>query len=439
MTKKMFVLAIAASLLILAGMAVAADMVRMKPIPPRQAILTGDEPMPDVPYYPSSSTILTNEQAGTTQYDYQSNGSTGRRIVIDNQGNIHVAWMKGMPYPSTRHIYFNCKTSTGWTSPETGSQANFGVSGSGYTQIDATTDDRSTITYHRAPVGSESLFVAIDAFTCLASFEYKRPPSRNAGQAFLWPYIAVDNQNRIHVVASHNAATGAPQPFMYTRSTDVGQTWSTLQRVDTLEVISPIVVASRVSDRVAIVYNHATDTASQWKNNVYYIQSTDGVTWDWRNGKVNVTHYGQGGDSLFAYTDVSALYDYNDNLHLLWNAQYVTTGIYYSSQLLHFDSNSGTVHQIAQFDSTWPSAGCEFGAWNWGFAKMSLAVDVSQQSLRGLHQLGYIRLLRRRLRQRRYLPELLHRRRRYLVRQNQHDQYPDTGCAPGDCDSDHWS
>lgn len=439
MTKKMFVLAILASLLVLAGMAAAADLVHMKQMPARQAILTGDEPLPDVAYYPGGNIATDAELVGYTQYDYQSNGSTGHRIVVDSQGNIHIAWMKGMPYPSVRRIYFNCKTSTGWTSPGTGSQVDYGTQGAGYVQLATTSDDRSLINYHKAPTGAESLFVAIDAFTCLSSFEYRRPPNRIGGRTLLWPYITTDRTGRIHVVATHNAATGASQVFGYTRSTDVGVTWSAVATVDTLEVISPIVVASRVSDKVAIVYNHAIDTASQWKNDIYYVQSTDGTSWDFRNNKVNVTHYGQGGDSLYAYTDVSALYDYNDNLHLLWNAQYVTTGIYYSSKLLHYDVTSGTVHQIAQFDSVWPSSGCDFGAWNWGFAKMSLAVDPqnniyaaytswdTSDCSQGGYANGDI-----------YLNYSTDHGATWSQRINMtNSQSP--ACAPGDCDSDHWS
>jgi hypothetical protein len=195
-----------------------------------------------------------------------------------------------------------------------------------------------------------------------------------------------------------------------------------------------------VSDKVAIVYTHSLDTASQWKNDIYYIQSTDGVTWDFRNGKHNVTNYGHG-DSLYCYTDVAALYDYNDDLHMVWNSQYVSSagGAYYNSKLLHYDVSSGTIHQICQFDSLWPSAGCDFGAWNFSYAKMSVAVDAqnhlfttytswdtSDCSAAGYAN-GDIYL-------------------RYSVDHGAtwtnainitNSQTP--ACEPGDCDSDHWS
>jgi hypothetical protein len=128
---------------------------------------------------------------------------------------------------------------------------------------------------------------------------------------------------------------------------------------------------------VAIIYTHPIDTTTQLKNDIYYIQSLDGVTWDWVHGKVNVTHYGQGGDSLYAYSDLDAVYDYNDDLHITWNAQWVTADTIYDRVFLyHYDIASGAITQM-----TWLQIPqlftCAFGLYNLAINKMSLAADSS--------------------------------------------------------------
>jgi hypothetical protein len=441
MTKRITILLVAVLLMAFVSGAFAGDLAKFKVMPKKQKLIRGDEPLPDAPFYPSYPGLLTaspGDTVGYTQYDYQTNGSTGNRIVVDHTSNIHVSWMKGMPYPSVRHIYYNCKTPSGWIYPLSGTQASH-AAGAGYTTIDALPDDRATVFYHRAPTNAESTFVAIDIANCLATFDYRRPPSRQGSQGFIWPSGAVDRTGRIHVVATNNAATGAAQAVIYTRSNNGGTTWVALQRVDTTEVISTIVTASRASDKVAIVYTHSTDTTSQWANDVYFIQSLDGTTWDWAGGKINVTEYGQGGDSLFAYTDVDAVYDYNDNLHIIWNAQYVTTGIYYSSQLLHFDVASGNINQIAQFDSLWPSSGCEFGVWNWSYAKMSIGCDTRNNlyatytswDTSDCSSCGYANGDI-------YMNYSVDGGSVWSEQYNLTNSHT-PNCDPGDCDSDHWS
>jgi hypothetical protein len=445
MTRKLLVFMTVAALLILAGTAISADLTKTMPMPAKQKLLTGDEIVPNVQYVPSSSIVTDSpgEIIGASQYDYQSNGSSGRRVVVDSQGGLHFAWMNGHPYPGTRHIYFNCISSTGSPFPGVGQQVSF-RNRDGYTQIAITNDDRAAIVYHNAATtGAESLFIATDASTCLGAFDYHRIPNRlGGGNTILWPYIAVDRTGNIHVVASTTTATaGTPAPVGYTRSTDDGLTWAALQRVDTLEDISYNVIASKVSNKVAIIYTHPHDS-SQWREDIMYVQSSDGLTWDFRNGKVNVTHYGQNGDSLWAYTDLAGLYDYNDDLHLVWNGQFISPssgGIYYGAKMIHYDVSSGTFTEFAQFDSTWPSAGCGFGVWNWTFGKMSLAVDfannlyctytswdTSDCSAAGFAN-GDI-----------YLQYSTDHGASWTAKMNlTNSQTP--GCAAGDCDSDHWS
>ena len=111
---------------------------------------------------------------GETQYDYQTNGATGNRVVVDNLGGRHFIWMKGHPYPSTRSVYFNyCDPGGDWPLPEGGqpvSQAN----GAGYTQISMTSDDRAAVAYHETALNCVTY--AEDQVSGFGIFEYYDPP-----------------------------------------------------------------------------------------------------------------------------------------------------------------------------------------------------------------------------------------------------------------------
>ncbi len=438
MAKKTMFWAMLVTLMVFAGTIMAADLQKTAPAVEHK-ILNGSEPLPNAPYVPSQPGLITESpgvMVGETQYDYQSNGSSGHRVAVDSQGGVHFGWMNGLAYPTTRQIYYNY-VSPGdvWLGPTQAGTVNL----EGYNQLTVSPDDRGVLVYHRS--GPNSAHFAIDTFSGIGIFDYFTMPNAFGSARLMWPYITRDRSGRYHVIMSESSAAGATQIVGYTRSSDGGSTWSALARVDTVRVIAPVVVSSPVSDKVAIVYSHFTDS-TQWLNNIYYIQSADGTTWPWSNGKVNVTRYG-GRDSLWAYTDLAAVYDYNDDLHIIWEAQWISSagGIYYRTFLNHYDVTSGTITVMQAYpDSVWPSAGCDFGAWNRPICKMSLGVnqatnglfatytkfDTSDCSAGGFAN-GDI-----------YLMYSASQGSSWSEEINLTDSHT-PGCQPGDCDSDHWS
>jgi len=428
-----------ALMLVLAGSAWSAD--KIGPRLENQKIITGDEPLPDVPYYPSQPGLITDspgEIVGGTQYDYQSNGSSGRRIAVDSQGGVHFAWMNGTAYPNNREVDYNYVDALGnWLVPEQGvtvSEQN----GAGYTQIALTNDDMAAVAYHQWNVSPYSV-IAVDNFPGMGIFNYWDIPDMLSLRCY-WPYVAVDRNDRIHALVNEQAPNaGDPSAMGYTRSTDLGETWTTLARVDTLMTLNGIVVASQVSDRVAIIYANPLNFDTQWQNSVYYVESQDGITWDFQGGKIDVTEYGQTRDSLYAYADLDAIYDYNDDLHIVWNAQWVTDeGIYYKTFLLHFSTGSEVITEINSSDSLWIS-GCDYGVWNRPITKMSLGVDsgnnlyvaytafdTSDCSVGGYAN-GDI-----------YYQYSTTHGGTWSAPENLTNS-PSPRCNPGDCDSDHWS
>jgi hypothetical protein len=425
---------------------------------PMQAerLIRGDEPILGVPVNPGPGGLITEspgEVVGETQYDYQSNGSTGNRIVLDSQGGKHVVWMKGIDYAGgLRSVYFNyADADDNWLVPAEGqvvSQAN----GAGYTQISITSDDRAGAAYHETALNNVTY--AEDQVSGFGIFNYFDPPDRLSTLDLLWPYITIDRNDRIHIVSCESPPAGVTiHTLGYTMSADGGESWTRLQAVDTTATLSQNVVSSPVSDKVAIVYSHPIvmdpPVGAQLENNIYYIQSEDGETWDWTDGKVNVTDYGRT-DSTRAYTDVAAVYDYNDVLHIIWNTQwvYVIDGAYYVSYLKflnHYDTDSEVISEITRSDTAWVEAGCDTGAWNLNIAKMSLGVHEPTGAIFTVYTAfldsldcsaggQYSGWANGEL----YMTYSVDGGASWVEPENLTNS-PSPGCAPGDCDSDHWS
>ncbi|KPJ50960.1 MAG: hypothetical protein AMJ41_00520, partial [candidate division Zixibacteria bacterium DG_27] len=324
-----------------------------------------------------SGTILDSpgELVGTSHYDIQSNGSTGNRIVKDSQGGIHVVWMNGIDYwEGDRWVYYNFKDESGvWIWPDVGTQVN-STEGAGYTQLGVLADGRAVPAYHSV---NNTLYtcMGLDILRGFGDFTEIDIPDVGPGpNYYIWPYETVDRSGRIHIICNERRASGGdPLITLYTRSDDEGNTWADLEQVDTLMDLSAVLTSSRVSDRVCIAYTHPRDLGApnQYNNDLCHYESTDGVTWDFNFGMINVTNY-QYADTLRAYCDCDAVYDYNGDLHLLWNTPYYDeAGGYISTDACLLWHWSGATGITFVADGWWASSP---GAWNRSISKMSLGV-----------------------------------------------------------------
>jgi hypothetical protein len=447
MTKKMLMLLMLAAFL-LVSVAFAGDLAR-KSAPKVNKLITGDEQFPPGQAYPLNPSAITTSPGivvGTTYYDYQSNGSSGNRMAVCNDGSRYFAWMNALNYPTPRHVYFNYLDATGsWYSEGLGGQVNIDV-GAGYNQVDVIYGNRGAIAYH-SMLGTNPTYtmLAVDSDPPgLGIFDYYNvPDSLSGNRRTVWPYLTVDRQDNIHILMSENTTGTLPKRMVYTRSNDGGTTWVSPPRfVDSVKCIAGVLDASPVSDKVIMAYSKMTDTSSQTWNDVVYILSQNGTDWDFANGKVNVTNYGLDDDSLWAYADLDVIFDYNDNFHIIWNANWSPTAnsYYYRTYLFHYFSGNQEIHQIRTPypDSVWPSSGCDFGGWNRAVSKMTLAVspsavyaawtqfDTSDCSAGGYAN-GDI-----------FASFSIDNGTSWIEPRNlTNSQTP--GCFPGDCDSDHWS
>ncbi len=423
----------------------AADTHSLK-APMRQArFIGGSETIfntaPYIPGIPGLTTSSPGDTVGFTQYDFQSNGSTGNRIVLDSQGGIQVAWMNSNNYSGGhREIYYNYQDPIDhqWFWPQIGTNVSY-RNRDGYCQISAMNDDRAIVAYHNGV--NDSIFAAINTAPGAPGFDYFHPVARFGNRPCIWPYLSVDGSGRIQLIATDT--TNSNGILAYTRSTNGGVSWTAVASVDTLTTLSGVITSSPVSSKVAIVYTHPYTTL-QTMNDIYYIQSADGLLWDYRNGKVNVTGYATDNDSLWAYTDCDAVYDYNDDLHIVWSAWLVgaDSGLYFNQRLFHYDVTSGTINIVNIFDSTWydTQVWCDFGVWNFGISKMSIGVDPTNNALFTTYTSwntadcamdgfanGDI-----------FMSYSIDGGSHWTMKGNLTDSHTDS-CIAGDCDSDHWS
>ncbi|MBN2541352.1 hypothetical protein JXI42_00645 [bacterium] len=193
----------------------------------------------------------------------------------------------------------------------------------------------------------------------------------------IWPHTTVDRNNRIHVVATQNLDTSLePQLLGYFRSEDRGETFTPMLLVDSVSTISVIVTASQVSDKVAIVYAHPKyfilTGLDDYNNDIYYLQSPDGVTWD-LSERVNVTSF-ETADTFRAYCDLDAIYDHDDSLHIVFNVAYVDEFTSYigpsAAKIWHWSAATG-LSEVADgwYDVTDP------GNWNRTVSKPNIGVN----------------------------------------------------------------
>jgi hypothetical protein len=276
---------------------------------------------------------------GWTQYDYQSNCATGQRIAIDNSGGVHMVWLNGDPFPAVRAIIYVYIDSVGV-------RHSYDLGSGGYPQIAVNSQNQPGITF-----GSPMAYWT-------SSGSYDLPESGT------WPSITIDHRDYVHIIYCSSMG----DYIRYTRSENNGPNWTAPQDVDSSNVPSYTITSSPVSNKVAMVYIHQRTT--NFPPDIFYIQSPDGQSWDWQNGKINVTNYD---DSLLIVGyDLDAVYDYNDNLHIIWNAQrYFSSGDPDSIYIRHFDIASGQISVVAVLPP-WPDS-IGIGAWNNALCKMSIA------------------------------------------------------------------
>ena len=280
------------------GVIAAADGVRKVPISD-YVVPVPDEskidyvPAPGLPYSPADADTV-NVLIGTTHYDIQSNGSIGTRIVKHDCG-VHFVWMNGIgAWSGNRWVYYNFMDPSGTLQfGETGTAVS-ALQGAGYCQMDVEASGNGLVAYHNT--ADVRTILSVDAGCGFGLFTHFDPPDQYpARNQFLWPYIAYDNQGRIHLInGEQKTNAGDPGYLSHTISTDMGVSWSEMNIfMDDSYDLSAMVTASPVDDKVALAFTMPAasgGTPGQINQDVGYIESLDGGTWDYQSA-VNITQF----------------------------------------------------------------------------------------------------------------------------------------------------
>jgi hypothetical protein len=336
----------------------------------------------------NSNMILTSPGriVGTTYYDMQSNGSTSDGIVVDYYGGVHFVWTQATTSTlDPRNIRYGFIAANGDSLPAIQMP---GRSQSGFAGIDLlrgtinpSLANAAVVGYHNSEAVDDRF--AVDSGRGLGNFGIDSTNFPGISSSCIWPSFSVDINDNIQAVATQSDAyEGELRQHIYTRRAFGSSTWSSPLVFGSSYNISPVITSSPVSAKSAIVWTSPKDHENnQYDNDVTYLESLDGVTWN-TGSAVDITNYPaavHNDTTLRAYTDVDAVYDANDNLHLIWNASYVTRDtanqmvILYHSALFHWSQASGIDLIYDHPVRTWP---CDMGAWNLSIAKMSIGTDA---------------------------------------------------------------
>ena len=305
------------------------------------------------------------DTVGTTWCDMQHIGTAGRMICIDDSGWIHVCWTNGLESGAVnRHIYYNLNMGTGWAM-----NGNVGVAvenqyRGGYCCLDLDSVGCPYIVFHGIAQQNQPtrIYIARDYFPGWGFFQTFTLPPSPVENGLVFPIIAIDQNNRIHVIAHEQPSFPGDRYRIFYCQDDF---YSWLEVAWTMVSASDI-NTSRVSDRVAFTYHAIRPSLegdiSQYNNDVTLIVSEDGITWDFQH-PFNITHFippdisllpdtiAADKDTLRAYTDASVLFDRNGNIHVAFTVAYFDEiGGYISvnnSQIWHWSEATGYFSLVA--------------------------------------------------------------------------------------------
>ncbi len=359
----------------------------------------------------NSSAMSPGVAVGNTWYDYQHNGSMGRMIDWGPHSGgtgvptVHFGWMRlaGAELIDRHYAYnhYNAATGVLGTTISVLPYEDYG----GFVNLQSASDGSPVMCGHRKTglfgVSQTHLYWDVLSGFGVNSVITDSVASYNSnpGQSVIWPKFRYqEGTDTVTHVIARASSDNVGDAIYYFRKVGIsaGGSWDYPPYIiDTIYTSSHDIAASRISDKVAIVWNAnlnydsngdqyplgVCDTCSgdspymvNYDNDVYYQISYDqGLTWEPR---VNITKYRLGEAGFRAYNDLSALIDSDDNLHVLWTAVPWTADPNYitldkSCRLFHYSEDVPYIRTVV--DAQWSSPNCGPGFLNLNIAKMSLS------------------------------------------------------------------
>jgi hypothetical protein len=189
----------------------------------------------------------------------------------------------------------------------------------------------------------------------------------------LWPLIAAshDGDRTLHILAHSNVNDCASDLLWYWRYN--GTSWTGPVLIDSTPQTSYAVADDPAGDKLAIAVNVANHVWMNGLNNVaYYESANDGAGWIAGTeplAKTVLTSYSDLNGPQ-AWLHLTAAYDHQSVLHLLWDEQQIANASA-TVAIRHWNSQPGTIRTVALAD--WDLAGLT-GVYNLALAKLSVGV-----------------------------------------------------------------
>jgi hypothetical protein len=364
---------------------------------------------------------------GTSTYDLQSNCRMNRQIEWRATQKVHIIWMRadnrdeasldrGTAYQAWNETNATFHFASYPAAPagcDLHPRLGPGVNYSGYVSLDVDTEGKAVIANHHDNGSGYASTVWYDfgpANCFFAPYTRRVPDSLmqccNSPEdvalgdwEMIWPsheYQVWDGDTVTHVFSQQfedkDPETSVICYFRRVGSDTLG-TWDwPCMTVDTVPTISQIVTSSRVSGKVALVWQappgkYPGDPESlgrdwvdpglgvnQRTNDIFYMISPDmGASW---GPKINLTKFDSTKGGWLGHGEMSCLYDMADHLHILWPAREIEpapAGLgeyvhFWGARLFHWDDlhNVTTTVKDANWaiQDAWADTFCVGGAWN---------------------------------------------------------------------------
>lgn len=282
--------------------------------------------------------------AGDTWYDFQTNGSLGKMIAVDPDGNVHITWMDGSDdnlLGGDRHQKYNVyfPDDEEWL-VDGGQEIDPGGERNGYGSMLLTTEDdpRALIFYHGRFEDDWRGMCAIDFLPALGAFEKVELP-RFVDQIAYFAQGAMTQEGLIHV-ALQRRDRGMISYTLGELDEDGIPAFGDLVEVGGTHRTSLRIARSPTSDRVAITWLYpraGIPQPEEWatggyaqNNDLLLVWSNDGEEWNF-DDPLNITSVippdpdleGDAAyrDTLRPYSSFDIIFDSDDYIHVVFDAR----------------------------------------------------------------------------------------------------------------------
>ena len=282
-----------------------------------------------------------------TWYEWQQNSSYGRGIDWRAPNpQVHMAYTQMFAAGGRRFASYNVYDPASGTWPK-GADVGCPVSPpqgaasgrAGFATVDVRDDGGAVIACHHS-ISEDGILepfyttVYVDATASIGVYcgfgngsHAPNEPESAAMEpppAYIWPkleYHVNGNDTVIYAFSCESVDNADLETLVLFRNagSSLQSTWEYFV-IDTAFFMVQDITASRVSSKVALCWLEEAEEGVEGNNDVWYWVSDDmGATWDPAD-KTNVTQYQEDEEGYRAWLELSCLYDSNDHLHIIWNA-----------------------------------------------------------------------------------------------------------------------